>query len=58
MEVAQETEGIAKFKASSTSYMDPSCRGSKKEWLKMQYCITREEVDWIIKDWPAQWNYQ
>jgi hypothetical protein len=22
----------------------------------MQYCITKEEVDWIIKDWPVQWQ--
>jgi len=22
----------------------------------MQYCITKEEVDWIVKDWFAQWQ--
>jgi hypothetical protein len=37
--------------------MDPShSKGSQEGWLKMQYCITKEEVDWIIKDWPAQWQ--
>jgi hypothetical protein len=22
----------------------------------MQYCVTKEEVDWIIRDWPVQWK--
>ena len=22
----------------------------------MQYCVTKEEVDWIVKDWFAQWK--
>jgi hypothetical protein len=22
----------------------------------MQYCITKEELDWIINDWPTQWK--
>jgi hypothetical protein len=22
----------------------------------MKYCVTREDIDWIIKDWPAQWK--
>jgi hypothetical protein len=31
--------------------MDP-----KKSWLEMEYFITKEEVDWIVKDWFAQWQ--
>jgi hypothetical protein len=30
-------------------------RDPKKVWLNMKYCVTRGEVDSIIKDWPAQW---
>jgi hypothetical protein len=28
-------------------------RDAKKARLKMQYCVTKEEVEWIIKDWPV-----
>jgi hypothetical protein len=31
--------------------MDP-----KKAWLEMQYCVTKEEIDWIIRDCPMQWK--
>jgi hypothetical protein len=34
--------------------MDPSFQGiPRRHGSEMQYCVTREEVDWIIKDWPA-----
>jgi hypothetical protein len=56
MEVVQETEGIAKFKASRHHLWIQAMRDPKKAWLKMQYCVTREEVEWIIKDWPMQWQ--
>jgi hypothetical protein len=56
MEVVQESEGIARFKASRHHMWIQATRDPKKKWLEMQYCITREEVDWIIKDWPAQWK--
>jgi hypothetical protein len=56
MEVVQETYGIAKFKASRNHVWIQVVRGPKKAWLEMQYCVTREEVDWIIKDWHAQWK--
>ena len=26
-------------------------RYPKKAWIEMHYCITKEEVDWIIKEW-------
>jgi hypothetical protein len=22
----------------------------------MQYCVTKVEIDWIIRDWPGQWK--
>jgi hypothetical protein len=56
VEVIQETEGIAKFKASRHHMWIQAARDPKKAWLEMQYCITKEEVDWIVKDWPAQWK--
>jgi hypothetical protein len=28
----------------------------KKNWLQMRYCVTREEVQWAMKDWPDEWK--
>jgi hypothetical protein len=50
MEVVQETKGISRFKASRHHMCIQAARDSKKEWLEMKYCVTREEIDWIIKD--------
>jgi len=22
----------------------------------MQYCVTKVEINWIIRDWPGQWK--
>jgi hypothetical protein len=41
MEVAQETEGIAKFKASRHHVWIQATRDPKKAWLNMQYCVTK-----------------
>jgi hypothetical protein len=56
IEVVQENEGISRFKASKHHMWIQATRDPKKKWLEMQYCISREEVDWIVKDWPAQWK--
>jgi hypothetical protein len=42
MEVVQETEGKAKFKAFRHHVWIQAARETKKAWLKMQYCVTRE----------------
>jgi len=31
-------------------------REPKKKWLEMYYCITIEEVQWVIWVWPDQWK--
>jgi hypothetical protein len=31
-------------------------RDPNNAWLEMQYYVTREAIDWIIKDWPTQWK--
>jgi hypothetical protein len=31
-------------------------RDPKKNWLEMRYCASREEVNWIVKYWPIQWE--
>jgi hypothetical protein len=31
-------------------------RDPNKKWLNMQYCITTEEVQWLIGEWPDQWK--
>jgi hypothetical protein len=56
VEVVQEYEGISRFKASKHHMWIQATRDLKKKWLEMQYCVSREEVDWIIKDWPMQWK--
>jgi hypothetical protein len=56
MEVVQETNGIAKFKASIHHMWIQAARDPKKAWIEMQFCITKQEVEWRIKDWLAQWT--
>jgi hypothetical protein len=56
IEVVQENEGIANFKASRHHLWIQARRDPKKKWLEMRYCTSREEVDWIVKDWPVQWK--
>jgi hypothetical protein len=53
VEVVQEIEGIARFKESRHHMWIQTARDPKKAWLEMQYCITKEEVDWIVKEWPT-----
>jgi hypothetical protein len=54
MEVVQKSEGISHFMLFGHHMWIQDVRDPKKEWLEMQYYITREEFDWIIKDWPTQ----
>jgi hypothetical protein len=44
------------FKASQHHTWIQDARDPKRAWLKMQYCVMREEVEWVIKDWPMQWQ--
>jgi hypothetical protein len=53
MEVIQETKGIGNFKASWHHMWIQDIRDPNKVCLDMQYCITKEEVEWIFKDWSA-----
>jgi hypothetical protein len=55
-EVVKENEGIVNFKESKKNIWIQSRRDPKKTWLKIQYCITNEEVQWVIKEWPDQWK--
>jgi hypothetical protein len=56
IEVVKENEGIANFKASRHHMWIQARRDPKKKWLEMRYCTMREEVEWIVKDWPVQWK--
>jgi hypothetical protein len=56
MEVFEETEGIDKFKLSRKHMWIQAVRDPKKAWLEMKYYVTKEEVDWIFKEWPTQWK--
>jgi len=55
-EVVKENEGIENFKASRHNMWIQARRDPKKKWLKMHYCITKEEVQWVIWEWLDQWK--
>jgi hypothetical protein len=55
-EVVKEHEGIANFKASRHNTWIQARRDPKKTWLKMHYCITTEEVQWVLAEWLDQWK--
>ena len=54
--LVKENEGIEKFKASRHNIWIQARRDPKKKWLKMHYCITKEEVQWVIWEWLDQWK--
>jgi hypothetical protein len=55
--VVKEHEGISNFKESRHNIWIQSKRyPGKMTWLNMQYCITTEEVQWVIVEWPDQWK--
>jgi hypothetical protein len=47
-EVVKEHEGIANFKEYRHNIWIQAKRDPKKTWLKMQYCITTKEVQWVL----------
>jgi hypothetical protein len=55
-EVVKENEGIENFKASRHNMWIQAKRYPKKKWLKMQYCIKIEEVQWVKAKWSDQWK--
>jgi hypothetical protein len=56
VEVVQGNEGIANFKASRHHLWVQDTRDPKNKWMEMRYCTSREEVEWIVKEYPAQWK--
>jgi hypothetical protein len=50
IQVVQENEGNANFKAFKHHMWIQATRDPQKKWLEMQYCASREEVEWIVKD--------
>jgi hypothetical protein len=55
-EVVRENQGITNFQASRHNIWIQDKRDPKKEWLKLIYCVTEEQVQWFIKDWPEEWK--
>jgi hypothetical protein len=53
---SRRTKGFPGFKASKHHMWIQATRDPKKKWLEMRYCASREEVDWIVKDWSTQWK--
>jgi hypothetical protein len=54
--VVKEHEGIANFKEYRHNTWIQARRDPKKTWLKMQYFIIAEEVQWVLEEWPDQWK--
>jgi hypothetical protein len=55
-EVVRENQGITNFQASRHNMWIQAKRDPKKEWLQLRYCVTGEEVQWAMKDWPEEWK--
>jgi hypothetical protein len=55
-EVVEEHQGVENFKASRHNMWIKAKRDPKKNWLQMRYCVTTEEVQWAMKDWPEEWK--
>jgi len=53
-EVVKENEGVENFKEFRKNIWIQARGDPKKTWLKMQYYITIEEVQWVIEEWPDQ----
>jgi hypothetical protein len=58
IEVVQENEGISSLRHPNiTCGSRPQGTRRKSGW-KCRYCASREEVDWIVKDWPCSGRCQ
>jgi len=55
-EVVKEHEGIGNFKSSRHNIWIQDIRYPKNTWLKMKYCITTEQVQWVLAEWLDQWK--
>jgi hypothetical protein len=55
-EVVEEHKHIANFQVSRHNVWIQEKRDPKKNWLQMRYCVTGEEVQWAMKDWPDEWK--
>jgi hypothetical protein len=53
---SKENQGITEFKASRHNMWIKEKRDPMKEWLQLRYCVTTEEVQWAMKDWPEEWK--
>ena len=56
LEVVEEHQSIANFKAFRHNMWIQAKRDPKKEWLQLRYCVIGEEVQWYMKDWPEEWK--
>jgi hypothetical protein len=48
--VAQFRE-ISNFKATRNNMWIQVRRDPRKEWLKLRYCVTKEDVEMAMRDW-------
>jgi hypothetical protein len=55
-EVVEEHKDISDFHVSRHTVWIHAKRDPKKNWLEMRYCITGEEVQSAMKDWPNEWK--
>jgi len=55
-EVVRYNQGITHFQSSKHNMLIQSKRDPKEECLQLRYCVTGEEVQWVMKDWPEEWK--
>jgi hypothetical protein len=54
--MVEEHQGITEFKASKQNMWIKGKRNPKKNWLHMRFCVTKKEVQWVMKDLLEEWK--
>jgi hypothetical protein len=56
LEVVEENKEITIFQVSRHNVCIQEKRNPKNNYLQMRYCITGEEVQWAMKEFPDEWR--
>jgi hypothetical protein len=52
----QEFGQVSNFRATCHSlWMQAKC-DKTKEWIQLNYCITQEEIEREVQEWPEEWK--
>jgi hypothetical protein len=56
IETVQEFGQIANFQASRHSMWLQAKRDPAKEWLQLKYCVTMQDIQMEVQEWPEEWR--